>query len=122
MRDYRTGTIHDPKLNRKPSASPVARPVSPRSPGAAVVLSFVSIGLGHLYAGRWARGLAIFFGYPVAWCAYVILGLRWCNLGAPEGTRGYWLLGLVAFGWVTSWLFVGWVAWDAERCAEETQR
>ena len=88
-------------------------------PGIATVLSFYSIGLGHVYAGRWLRGFCIFFGYPIVLVAYVIGSLRWINLGAPEDARGYWALGLIAFGWAASWIFVAWVAWDAQKCAEK---
>lgn len=90
------------------------------SPGVAALASFYGIGLGHIYAGRWARGLTIMFGYPCCAAAYVISVLRWCNLGAPEGTGGRWFLGLAALGIVVSWVFVFWCAWDAAKCARQS--
>ena len=94
--------------------------VTARDPGIATVLSFYSIGLGHLYAGRFFRAFVIMAAYPLAALAYFIGVLRFCNLYAPEGTGGRWFLGLFALGIVLGWVFVVLVAIDAKRCAERT--
>jgi hypothetical protein len=79
--------------------------------GLALVLGFFGLwGVGHFYAGRWGRGIGLFF------IGLVIGGLFWFSIVLTVILIGY--VGLVLFGlfFVGGWL---WQAFDAYNLTQE---
>jgi TM2 domain-containing membrane protein YozV len=58
-------------MNYRPDPPPVYK-----NPGLAAVLSFFYMGLGQIYNGQLAKGIAFFVAYSVSWLLmFVVIGL-----------------------------------------------
>ena len=80
----------------------------------ALLLSLVGIwGIGHIYAGRWARGIAFLLVGLFGWIPVVLLGVMAAGLGivAAPFTFGLSFLGLAAFVALLALVLVGVWAW-----------
>jgi TM2 domain-containing membrane protein YozV len=78
-----------------PPQSPVQ--VQPKSPGLAILLSFLLPGLGSMYASRAGRGALILGLYLLSWVLTLIL------IGFL-GVFGCWIWGMVAgYGDAIAW-------------------